>query len=46
MGEKFQMWEPERFERQFEESRKELSALRQLLGAGSRPAGGSEGERE
>ena len=46
MGEKFQIWEPEKFKAQFEESRQELGALRKLLGAGSRPAGGSEGARE
>ncbi len=46
MGEKFQIWEPEKFKHQFEESRQELGALRQLLGAGSRPRGGDEGARE
>lgn len=46
LGEKFQIWEPERFKAQFEQGRRQLSELRKLLGAGSRPGGGSEGARE
>lgn len=46
LGEKFQIWEPERFKAQFEEGRKKLSALRKLLGAGSRSGGSNEGARE
>jgi MraZ protein len=46
LGEKFQIWEPERFKAQFEEGRKKLSELRKLLGAGSRSGGSIEGARE
>jgi len=46
LGEKFQLWEPERFKARFDEGRKKLSDLRKLLGAGSRLGGSFEGERE
>ena len=46
LGEKFQIWEPERFTGQFEEGRKKLSELRKLLGAGSRTGDSNEGARE
>ncbi|GAB4232192.1 MAG: division/cell wall cluster transcriptional repressor MraZ [Methyloligellaceae bacterium] len=46
LGEKFQMWEPERFRARFEQGRRRLSELRKLLGAGSRSRGSFEGERE
>jgi MraZ protein len=46
LGEKFQIWEPESFQTQFEEGRKKLSELKKLLGAGSRSGGSIEGARE
>lgn len=46
LGDKFQMWEPSRFEAQFQEGRKRLSELKKLLGAGSRNRGNAEGARE
>ena len=46
LGDKFQMWEPAKFETQFKEGRKKLSDLKKLLGAGSRKRGDAEGARE
>lgn len=46
LGDKFQMWEPSRFESQFSQGRKKLSELKKLLGAGSRKSGDAEGARE
>lgn len=45
LGDKFQIWEPGRFEAQFAEGRKKLSELKRLLGAGSRKSGDAEGAR-
>ncbi len=45
LGEKFQMWEPQRFEAHLAEARQKVRDLRKLLGAG-RPGGGPEGARE
>jgi MraZ protein len=46
LGEKFQMWEPKRFESHLSEARKKVRDLRTLLGAGRRGSGGPEGARE
>jgi MraZ protein len=51
LGEKFQMWQPERFEVFRAEARAKAEQHRRLFGAGSRPRspddrGGSEGARE
>ncbi|MGH1349267.1 MAG: division/cell wall cluster transcriptional repressor MraZ [Methyloligellaceae bacterium] len=46
LGLKFQIWEPQQFEDYREKSRSQMADLRKLLGAGSRPTGGSEGVRE
>jgi MraZ protein len=46
LGEKFQMWEPRRFETHLAESRQKVRDLRKLLGAGRRDRGGPEGARE
>ncbi|HUU67195.1 MAG TPA: division/cell wall cluster transcriptional repressor MraZ [Methyloceanibacter sp.] len=46
LGEKFQLWEPERFEKYLAESRNKVRDLRKLLGAGRRGSGGPEGARE
>ena len=46
LGEKFQMWEPGRFEAHLSESRRKVRDLRKLLGAGRRGSGGPEGARE
>lgn len=46
LGDKFQLWAPTQFEAQFNESRKKLSELKKLLGAGSRKRGDAEGARE
>jgi MraZ protein len=46
LGEKFQIWEPDKFRSQFREGRKKLSELKQLLGAGRRSPGDTEGARE
>ena len=46
LGEKFQMWEPERFESYQAEARQKVRDLRKLLGAGRRGSGGPEGARE
>jgi transcriptional regulator MraZ len=46
LGEKFQLWEPEHFEKHLAESRNKVRDLRKLLGAGRRGSGGPEGARE
>jgi MraZ protein len=46
LGEKFQMWEPKRFETYQSEARRKVRDLRKLLGAGRRDRGGPEGARE
>jgi transcriptional regulator MraZ len=46
LGEKFQMWEPGRFEQHLAEARQKVRDLRKLLGAGRRGSGGPEGARE
>ena len=50
LGDKFQMWAPERFEERRARAREKVHEHRKLLGAGSRPAGdgpdGGEGARE
>ncbi len=51
LGQKFQMWEPERFEEYRARAREKLPGHRKLIGAGSRPRptterGGVEGARE
>ena len=46
LGEKFQMWEPARFETHLAEARQKVRDLRKLLGAGRRGSGGPEGARE
>ena len=46
LGEKFQMWEPSRFEAHLAEARQKVRDLRKLLGAGRRGSGGPEGARE
>src|SRR5262249_19811915 len=45
LGEKFQMWEPGRFETHLAEARQKVRDLRKLLGAGRRGSGGPEGAR-
>src|SRR5262249_57639600 len=45
LGEKFQMWEPKRFESYEAEARQKVRDLRKLLGAGRRGSGGAEGGR-
>ena len=46
LGEKFQMWEPKRFEAHLAGARQKVRDLRRLLGAGRRGSGGPEGARE
>ena len=46
LGDKFQLWEPERFEDRFSEGREKLNKLRKLLGAGRRGSGDAEGGQE
>lgn len=46
LGDKFQLWEPKRFEAEFARGRDQLSKLKKLLGAGSRESGSAEGGRE
>ncbi|GAH78841.1 unnamed protein product, partial [marine sediment metagenome] len=46
LGEKFQLWEPKRFETYQAEARQKVRDLRKLLGAGRRDRGGPEGARE
>lgn len=43
LGEKFQIWEPKRFEAQMSEARQKVRDLRKVLGAGSRSGGGLAG---
>ena len=46
LGEKFQLWEPKRFEAYQAGARQKVRDLRKLLGAGRRDRGGPEGARE
>ena len=46
LGEKFQLWEPKRFEAYQAEARQKVRDLRKLLGAGRRDRGGPEGARD
>lgn len=46
LGDKFQMWEPSRFDAHLSEAREKVRELRKLLGAGRRASGGPEGPRE
>ncbi len=51
MGQKFQLWEPERFKAHRESARQKVRDHKRLFGAGSRPGrqhggGGAEGARE
>lgn len=46
LGEKFQLWEPKRFEAYLSEARDKVRDLRKLLGAGRRESGEPEGTRE
>ena len=46
LGEKFQLWEPKRFEEHLAKARDKVRDLRKLLGAGRRGSGGAEGVRE
>jgi MraZ protein len=46
LGDKFQVWEPKRFEAQAATGRERLRELKQLLGAARRGSAGSDGARE
>lgn len=46
LGDKFQIWEPDRFEAQLAAGRDRLRELKKLLGAGRRSGGDAEGTRE
>ena len=46
LGDKFQIWEPEKFRDQFSAGRKKLNEFKHLLGAGHRKSGDTEGARE
>ena len=46
LGDKFQIWEPEKFKEQFSQGRKKLSEFKGLLGANRRKPGDTEGARE
>ncbi len=46
LGDKFQIWRPEKFSDQFKEGRKKLSELKKLLGARHAKPGDTEGARE
>jgi MraZ protein len=46
LGEKFQIWEPKRFEAHLTGARQKVRDLRKLFGAGRRGSGGPEGARE
>ncbi len=46
LGEKFQLWEPKRFEAYLAEARDKVRDIRKLLGAGRRGSGVPEGPRE
>jgi MraZ protein len=44
LGDKFQLWQPERFALRREQARAKVHDHRKLFGAGSRPVGGSGGD--
>jgi MraZ protein len=46
LGDKFQIWRPERFDARLEEARDKVRDLRKLLGAGRGASRGAEGPRE
>lgn len=46
LGDKFQIWQPEKFSERFKEGRKKLSELKKLLGTGRGTPGDTEGARE
>lgn len=46
LGDKFQLWQPTRFEAEFAKGREQLSKLKKLLGAGTRESGATEEGRE
>ena len=46
LGDKFQIWEPDKFREQFSQGRKKLSEFKHLLGADHRSSGDTEGARE
>ncbi|MFQ5625992.1 MAG: division/cell wall cluster transcriptional repressor MraZ [Methyloligellaceae bacterium] len=46
LGDKFQIWQPEKFSDQFKEGRKKLNELKNLLGAERSKPGDTEGARE
>ena len=46
MGDKFRIWEPERFHAQMSVARKKARDHRNVLGAGKRRTSGAEGTRE
>ena len=46
MGDKFRIWEPERFQAQMSVARKKAREHRNVLGAGKRRSSGAEGTRE
>jgi len=46
LGDKFQLWQPARFDAEFAQGREKLSRLKKLLGAGGRESGTTEGGRE
>jgi len=46
LGDKFQIWEPEKFRDQFNEGRKKLSEFKRLLGAGGPKQNDTEGTQE
>ena len=46
LGDKFQMWRPERFHARFSEAREKVRELRKLLGASHRRQGGAAEARE
>ena len=46
LGDKFQIWEPSRFEAHLAKGRERLRELKQLLGAARRSGGAAEGARE
>lgn len=46
LGDKFQIWQPERFDARLKEARDKVRDLRKLLGAGRGTSRGAEGTRE
>ena len=44
LGDKFQMWEPQRFEKRREEARNKVQVTRKLFGAGSRSSSDGSGD--